>query len=244
MGRIAPRRKQSRWNPHSLWLTCQHRWGQWRQRRQIPGESQGGTDEGNIDNDHGSAQERLTATPPASHHRVQSLSSWLHTLWHMPDSFSWMAPLPYLHRRCIFIVLGLLLIVLLWPGPAPQPAIPQQVDVPLSQHAPIQAQLVSPLDTPSQTPPPASEANWRTYQVASGQTLAQLFRDNNLPLNDVFAMAQVEGTGKPLSNLRTGQSIRLQRNAQGAITQLSTETSSGQQVLFARQQDGSFIRVN
>lgn len=227
-----------------LWQSCQNWWHQWRGNTVIPVESQGNTEDDSLDDGISGAQDTLTTASPPPRRRVRPLPSWLNTLWHMPDNFSWMDPLPYFHRRCIFIVLGLLLLVLLWPGPAPAPAIPRLVDVPLSQHAPIQAQLVSPVDTPTQPPPPAPEANWHTYQIASGQTLAQLFRDNNLPVNDVFAMAQVEGQGKPLSNLRTGQSIRLQRNAQGIVTQLATDTPDGKPVLFARQQDGSFIRVH
>ncbi|STL28319.1 cell envelope opacity-associated protein [Escherichia coli] len=35
--------------------------------------------------------------------------------------------------------------------------------------------------------------------------MAQLFRDHGLPATDVYAMAQVEGAGKPLSNLQNGQ---------------------------------------
>jgi cell envelope opacity-associated protein A len=39
-------------------------------------------------------------------------------------------------------------------------------------------------------------------------------RDNNLPVNEVFAMAQVEGNDKPLSNMKTGQEVRIERDAQ------------------------------
>ncbi|WP_277602563.1 LysM-like peptidoglycan-binding domain-containing protein, partial [Citrobacter freundii] len=38
--------------------------------------------------------------------------------------------------------------------------------------------------------------------------LAQVFRDHNLPPTDVYAMAQVEGAGKPLSNLKDGQMVQ------------------------------------
>ena len=46
---------------------------------------------------------------------------------------------------------------------------------------------------------------WRSYRVEPGKTMAQLFRDHGLPATDVYAMAQVEGAGKPLSNLQNGQ---------------------------------------
>lgn len=98
---------------------------------------------------------------------------------------------------------------------------------------------------PSRTQPyqeSRSSSDWRTYQVEAGKTLAQLFRDNNLPPTDVYAMAQVEGTGKPLSNLKNGQKVQIRKNANGVVTGLTIESDNGQ-VLFTRQQDGSFIRA-
>lgn len=86
------------------------------------------------------------------------------------------------------------------------------------------------------------DQQWRTYRVASGQTLAQLFRDHNLPATDVYAMAQVEGNGKPLSTLQTGQVVKIRQNASGVVTGLTIETADGE-VLFTRQANGSFIRA-
>lgn len=98
---------------------------------------------------------------------------------------------------------------------------------------------------PSRTQPyqeSRSSSDWRTYQVEAGKTMAQLFRDNNLPPTDVYAMAQVEGAGKPLSNLKNGQKVQIRKNANGVVTGLTIESDNGQ-VLFTRQQDGSFIRA-
>ncbi|WP_312412014.1 LysM-like peptidoglycan-binding domain-containing protein [Pseudescherichia sp.] len=86
------------------------------------------------------------------------------------------------------------------------------------------------------------DQQWRTYRIASGQTLAQLFRDHNLPATDVYAMAQVEGNGKPLSTLQTGQVVKIRQNASGVVTGLTIETGDGE-VLFTRQANGSFIRA-
>ncbi len=86
------------------------------------------------------------------------------------------------------------------------------------------------------------DQQWRTYRIASGQTLAQLFRDHNLPATDVYAMAQVEGNGKPLSTLQTGQVVKIRQNASGVVTGLTIETGDGD-VLFTRQANGSFIRA-
>ncbi|WP_312667049.1 LysM-like peptidoglycan-binding domain-containing protein, partial [Escherichia coli] len=79
--------------------------------------------------------------------------------------------------------------------------------------------------------------------VEPGKTLAQLFRDHNLPPTDVYAMAQVEGADKPLSNLQNGQIVKIRQNANGVVTGLTIDTGNNQQVLFTRQPDGNFIRA-
>ena len=72
---------------------------------------------------------------------------------------------------------------------------------------------------------------------------AQLFRDHGLPATDVYAMAQVEGADKPLSNLQNGQMVKIRQNASCVVTGLTIDTGNNQQVLFTRQPDGSFIRA-
>lgn len=84
---------------------------------------------------------------------------------------------------------------------------------------------------------------WRSYRVEPGKTMAQLFRDHGLPATDVYAMAQVEGADKPLSNLQNGQMVKIRQNASGVVTGLTIDTGNNQQVLFTRQPDGSFIRA-
>ena len=49
---------------------------------------------------------------------------------------------------------------------------------------------------------------------------------------DVYAMAQVEGAGKPLSTLQSGQTVQIRQNANGVVTGLTIDTGNGQQVLF------------
>ena len=56
-------------------------------------------------------------------------------------------------------------------------------------------------------------------------------------------MAQVEGAGKPLSNLKDGQMVQIRQNASGVVTGLTIDTGNGRQVLFTRQPNGSFIRA-
>ncbi len=81
--------------------------------------------------------------------------------------------------------------------------------------------------------------------IASSQAKpsAQLFRDHGLPATDVYAMAQVEGAGKPLSTLQSGQTVQIRQNANGVVTGLTIDTGNGQQVLFTRQSNGSFVRA-
>ena len=121
----------------------------------------------------------------------------------------------------------------------------------LDQVAPVEPEPVQEEQPTEQAAPPRtqqpyqenrSSSEWRTYQVEAGKTLAQLFRDNNLPPTDVYAMAQVEGAGKPLSTRKNGQKVQIRKNANGVVTGLTIESDNGQ-VLFTRQADGSFIRA-
>ncbi|WP_075182740.1 OapA family protein [Pantoea sp. 1.19] len=177
--------------------------------------------------------------------QTSSRHTFIQRLWHWPAQLRWMDPLPVPHRRAIMLTLLIVLLAFLWPTPAPRstpaPASPSATEVPL------QAELVDPAEpaAPDNDPAPAasdSEGSWRSYRVAAGQTLAQLFRDNNLPVNDVFAMAREEGSDKPLSSLSAGQAVKIRQDAQGVVTALSVEGSSGP-VLFTRQPDGSFLRA-
>ncbi|MDU4310873.1 MAG: LysM-like peptidoglycan-binding domain-containing protein, partial [Klebsiella michiganensis] len=82
---------------------------------------------------------------------------------------------------------------------------------------PQQQAASQPYQEPQSTP--GIEQQWRTYR------------------------AQVEGAGKPLSSLQTGQTVQIRQNANGVVTGLTIDTGGGQQVLFTRQSNGSFIRV-
>ncbi|MCE9991219.1 OapA family protein [Enterobacter asburiae] len=200
-------------------------------------------------------------------------------IWHAPDNFRIMDPLPPMHRRGIIIAALLLIIGFLLPsGDDTRDTAPvtrnAQLDIqsqaqPQSDAQPMQTQLVAPTNDPGQVAPvepepiqdeqPQEQAaapeqsqaqqptgieqQWRSYRVEPGKTLAQLFRDHNLPPTDVYSMAQVEGAGKPLSNLQNGQMVQIRQNASGVVTGLTIDTGNGQQVLFTRQSDGSFIRV-
>ncbi|MFC3396567.1 LysM-like peptidoglycan-binding domain-containing protein [Brenneria rubrifaciens] len=229
MGRIAPRKRKTTWDHQALLRFC---------RRLIRrGPERAG----------GDAQEHPTLSVASSGQRIKAS---LKKIWHLPDGYSWLAPLPAFHRRWILVVVVIVLATLLWPYSPPQTPTPRSMTAPVKQadnRAPVQAELIEnrPVkEQPSSPPsPPSTETNWRSYQIASGQTLAQLFRDNNLPVGDVFAMARVEGQDQPLSNLRAGQEVKLQINAQGIITVLETTTTDNQPVRFTRNADGAFTRT-
>ncbi|HGW6105152.1 TPA: LysM-like peptidoglycan-binding domain-containing protein [Citrobacter werkmanii] len=209
------------------------------------------------------------------------LKPTLAKIWHAPDNFRIMDPLPPMHRRGIIAGAIVLVIGFLLPSSdtsdAPVVTRTAQLDLQSQSQPPteaqLQAQLVAPQNDPGQVAPVAPEPiqegepdaqpqaqqsqpqtqpfqpdsgidqQWRSYRVDSGKTLAQVFRDHNLPPTDVYAMAQVEGAGKPLSNLKDGQMVQIRQNANGVVTGLTIDTGNGQQVLFTRQPNGSFIRA-
>lgn len=204
------------------------------------------------------------------------LKPTLTKIWHAPDNFRIMDPLPPLHRRGIIIGALMVIVGILLPGADDSATAPVRRDAdldfrsqtqPQSDAQPMQTQLVAPSNDPGQVAPvepepiqeeqpqeqaaapvqsqpvPGIEQQWRSYRVEPGKTMAQLFRDHNLPPTDVYAMAQVEGAGKPLSNLQNGQMVQIRQNASGVVTGLTIDSGNGQQVLFTRQSDGSFIRA-
>ncbi|QMI06643.1 OapA family protein [Citrobacter sp. RHB25-C09] len=204
------------------------------------------------------------------------LKSTLAKIWHAPDNFRLMDPLPPMHRRGIIIAAIVLVVGFLLPSGdsnnAPVVTRDAQLDLQSQSQPPteaqLQSQLVTPQNDPGQVAPVAPEPiqegqpdeqpqtqtqplqpdsgidqQWRSYRVEAGKTMAQLFRDHGLPPTDVYAMAQVEGAGKPLSNLQNGQMVQIRQNANGVVTGLTIDTGNNQQVLFTRQPDGSFVRA-
>lgn len=252
MGRIAPRRRKST----RIYQPLLHTWLNIRQRI-LPDTKN--TDDRNLmsevsASEHISPAEDITSTENnvspeavATGAQEKGLKGLLLKIWHLPDSFEWMEPLPLFHRRWVIIATAVLLLALLWPVSQDNTNNRFPVSAP-STEVPLQAQLQSDLDAP---PPPTVapadvpqlQGNWQSYQIQSGKTLAQVFRDNNLPVNEVFAMAQVEGNDKPLSNLKAGQEVKIMLDAQGVVAALAIETTNSTEVLFTRQSDGSYRRV-
>lgn len=190
-----------------------------------------------------------------------ALKPTLSRIWHAPEHFRLMDPLPPVHRRGMILAAAVIAVSFLWPGP-------DEINQPVKRDAQLSVELqptmnAEPTNLPAntallepsrieelpQSQAPVAHANndidqrWLAYRVESGQTMAQLFRDHNLPPVDVYAMAQVEGDSKPLSNLQTGQRVQIRQNASGVVTGLTIDAGNDRQVLFTRQLDGSFLRV-
>ncbi|OWF71483.1 lysine transporter LysM [Yersinia frederiksenii] len=253
MGRIAPRRRKS----NRIYQPLLHTWLTFRQK--ILPDPKGADDQPLMSEtsapEHMSSVEDAVANNPvppeatvAAATPEKGIKGLLLKIWHLPDGFQWMEPLPFFHRRWLIIVTAILLLALLWPVSRDNTNRSFPVSAP-STDVPLQAQLQDNLDTPppptvapQQVVPDTLQGNWQSYQIQSGTTLAQLFRDNNLPVNEVFAMAQVEGNDKPLSNLKAGQEVKIMLDAQGTVAALAIETTANTEVLFTRQSDGSYRR--
>jgi len=219
MGQIAPQRRRTR-ATRSFTLSRLQRWLPSLRRSRASEE------------DSRMASDTPSRTPAA-----------LRRVWHLLDDVRWMDPLPAFHRRGIVIALLIVLLAFLWPTSTPQYPVERPAERE-NKSVPLQAEIYDNAQPQRQATPEQrdTQGEWRTYTIASGQTLAQLFRDNNLPVNDVFAMARVEGDGQPLSALQSGQQVKIRQNAQGVVTGLTVESSNGP-VLFTRQSDGTFIRA-
>lgn len=204
----------------------------------------------------------------------------LERIWHAPDDFRLMEPLPPAHRRGIIFSAIVTVLGILLPGESAPPSLSQlprdaQLNIQPLNEPVISGDSLSNPEQPVNPVLPASressddaniggipqtqsvasqtadnsgfnpggiEEQWRSYRLDSGKTLAQLFRDNGLPPADVYAMARVEGNGKPLSNLQSGQVVKIRQNANSVVTGLAIEGGNGD-ILFTRQANGRFTRT-
>lgn len=183
-----------------------------------------------------------------------------------PLKAKWLA-LPSLHRRALAVLLPVVGLLMLLPAseqpltvasgeperrelalnlddgqdtppPVGQRAEPLSPKRPVTTTAqepasPVREQLVDKLP---------GEKQWQKYQVQQGETLAAIFREKSLPLTDLYAVAAIEGKGKPLSRIKAGQWLRYKQTAKGGLDALQIESRSGEPVMFFRRSDGSFVR--
>lgn len=224
MGRIAPKRKQDTpfsQRMESLWLILKQRFQQPRRLKisEIPAET--------------------TGLPTEKNRQKQRFKAIMLKAWHLPDAAHWMEPLPLFHRRWLSLIRILLILIFLCPSASDSNYLNDNNMLTSSTQEktiPLQAKLLA-------SGQPTAQDQWVRYQITSGQTLAQLFRDHNLPVSTVFAMSQVEGSDKPLSNLAAGQEVRIERDGNGVIIALSVTTRDNHEALFRRQPAGNYLRV-
>ena len=188
---------------------------------------------------------------------IVSKEAWLEKV--APLRAKWQR-LPTLHRRALTVLIPLMLVLVLLPASEktdstiPEQTVRRDIELNLDNTPePVEerAEPVSPkrpskpvtTQEPTATEVKAVAAEkWYKYQVQKGETLAHIFREKALPLSDLYAVAAIEGKGKPLSRIKSGQWLRYKQTANGKLDALQIESSSGGPVMFFRRSDGSFAR--
>jgi len=82
---------------------------------------------------------------------------------------------------------------------------------------------------------------WITYTIKNGDTLSKVFRHNDLSISDLNALIRIEGSDKPLSNIKPGQLIRFKFSHSGQLDILQLEKGN-KSVMYFRLSDGGFGR--
>ncbi|KIN09641.1 LysM-like peptidoglycan-binding domain-containing protein [Vibrio mytili] len=172
-----------------------------------------------------------------------SKSQWLARI--KPVTLFWQR-LPKFHQRVLMVLVPLFL--LLFVIPMPQTTEGSRTEE-LAEQSPqadhqrvaieLNTQSLSQQRT-SQNSGPKSES-WKEYQVKNGDTLAQVFRNNQLSMADLSALVKIEGSDKPLSHIKQGQLIRFKFSEDGQLDMLQLDKSD-HSVMFFRLSDGTFGR--
>lgn len=105
----------------------------------------------------------------------------------------------------------------------------------------LQPVTAEPPASAEQTPAPVQDSTLR-FTLKKGQTLAQVFRSNGLPVDDLFRMTAVEGPQKPLNQVESGDKISVTKGKGNTISVLRIDKANGQSATFKRQKDGSYRR--
>ncbi|OOE88439.1 LysM-like peptidoglycan-binding domain-containing protein [Salinivibrio sharmensis] len=177
---------------------------------------------------------------PYLNHGLRGLAS-LKQVWHR---------LPVLHRRLLMVLIPLVLVLAVLPSPsskAPSPQTRQPVALNTGSNVSSASQndssvAVSTAQPTAQQTETTEGSPWVSHQIEPGDTLAKVFRRYDLALTDLYAIANIEGEGKPISRIQPGQWIRFKRTPSGALDILQIETEKGQSVLYFRLSDGGFAR--
>ncbi|WP_333004904.1 LysM-like peptidoglycan-binding domain-containing protein [Vibrio coralliilyticus] len=150
------------------------------------------------------------------------------------------AHLPKLHQRALMVLVPVVLLLLVIPTPNPtveQPSSPQTA----KQRVQVNINTTGLSEQPSQLQESLKSEVWQEYTVKRGDTLAQVFRNNNLAMADLNALVRVEGSDKPLSYIKAGQLVRFKLADDGSLDILQLEKSA-KSVMFFRLSDGGFGR--
>ncbi|MCD1125389.1 Opacity-associated protein A domain protein [Jinshanibacter sp. LJY008] len=103
----------------------------------------------------------------------------LSKLWHLPDSFSWMEPLPYAHRRGVILATLLILCAFLWPsdkGGTTTNNTPVELSAPeaiTTQPNAPPPELSQALNTPTPIQPPSLTSSQQTTETPASPQLPQ-----------------------------------------------------------------------
>lgn len=167
---------------------------------------------------------------------------WAQINWHF-DWQKWAeqpkqlwSQLPKLHQRALMVLIPVVLILMIIP-------LPEKTSVDESANERISLNINTnglSEQRPAEQPSIKSKA-WHEYIVQDGDTLAQVFRTNELSMADLNALVKIEGSDKPLSQIKKGQLIRFKLNPKGELDILQLEKSN-QSVMFFRLSDGGFGR--
>lgn len=158
--------------------------------------------------------------------------------------------LPKLHRRALLVLVPITLLLVFVPNPNTPveevSAIPTNGRVAVSINTRgLSEQKSSNTQTSATTSISSQEVAeqqvWVEYVVKSGDTLANVFRANNLTMTELNALAKIEGADKPLSQIKQGQLIRFKRDDEGRLDILQLEHNSDS-VMFFRLSNGGFGR--
>jgi cell envelope opacity-associated protein A len=148
--------------------------------------------------------------------------------------------LPTFHRRALMVLIPIIFVLLLLPS-APKVELATQEggeEAPRTEVAVNTAGLSEQGEQGSTAPKTES---WHDYTVQTGDTLAKVFRANQLPIADLNRLIAIEGLDKPLSKIKQGQLVRFKLDNEGKLDILQLE-KQGKAVMFFRLSDGGFGR--
>ncbi|WMC09873.1 LysM-like peptidoglycan-binding domain-containing protein [Oceanimonas pelagia] len=122
------------------------------------------------------------------------------------QALSTLGRLPRLHRLGLLVLVPLWLLLLGWQPapPAPQTPVTGSLTVPLS-------------DADKRVIDVPAGGRRIDHTLAPGETLSSLFRNWQLPGQELIALVRAEPSYKPLSRLQAGQQLTLVLNADGRL---------------------------